>query len=240
MSTFTASPPNDPCTTTPPITNTVYQDPRYTSIAQCTQSDCCTNFIGYCGVYGCTKCSVGMKHYCAHCGHPTSTHRTKHCNVRYAGIYLIVQANNTHYVLVQLRADSLGGYVLGCGGGVNRGELVKIGAIRELHEEAGVDLLQYPNEDVTMFYSSDRLACYYTILNDFPAVRGPDARHHWEVNTKFNPFDCPDAITLPGTGHAWLPLPQILPWLSTHPNIEHDKFKTMINLLMKIFGNVIG
>jgi 8-oxo-dGTP pyrophosphatase MutT (NUDIX family) len=201
-------------------------------------------------------------------------HRTRHCTIRYAGIYVLVPIRRQelaknhnpvqtdpiaanadevkmdleesnlpseidtdivdYYVLSQLRAPTLGGYILGCGGGVNSREAVKHGVLRELMEEAQLDVLSYPNRGLHLFSVSHDLACYYIVVDELPKVKGPELKHAWEVNRSFDPWDCPGAITIPKTGHAWLPLTQIRHWLSTHPNWENKKFIKMITLLKEL------
>jgi len=130
--------------------------------------------------------------------------------VKYVGVYIVHQDR----LLIHRRSESLGAYLISPGGTVDPGESPLVAAIRETHEESGVELT-----DLNVFYESPdgQFIGYVSYPQTQPRVLGPDASSRDEIDMEypFNDFNPDDVVRLPRTGHAFVNIHALYAMLSS-------------------------
>lgn len=174
--------------------------------------------IANCGVPGCNACPPGAKHWCKFCKMQPSNHRSANCpsmkpkaaitsssstNAKIVCVYLV---NKDKQLLIHKRSMGVsngGGYSTP-GGSIDAGELPTTAAVRELREEAGVNIAE--SELVQFSVKNGFIAFYASVPNNIK-VSGPDSKHRWEVDMNANiASEIVGATVIPNTGHAWISL----------------------------------
>jgi len=139
--------------------------------------------------------------------------------VKHAGIYVVSNYNGWNYLLCHTRNVPGASFGALCtpGGSIDNGEAASTAAAREAMEEAGI--LLDPRKLKAFYVSNSGIVAFYVVVPWGTPVKGPDARHAWEVN--FNEkFSYKGCIPLPGTGHAWIELNQIQTIARMYPTVH--------------------
>ncbi len=114
------------------------------------------------------------------------------------------------FILVHRRGNIKHPYLIsGPGGSVEYSETEKDALNRELSEESlGGNIVKL---NWVPFSISTKGSYYYTIVDETLEIKGPDAKHSFEVdiNYQFDEFG-DNKEYIPGTGHAWIRLSEIL------------------------------
>ncbi len=144
-------------------------------------------------------------------------------SVKHSGAYIIRKNTSTGFdeILLQARAEHLGGVLCGPGGQINNDENdVVTPASREAWEEAGIDLSDIVG---VPFLKKGSVACVAFVVPSNIQVRGPRSSFSNEVNLRYNFSQIPGATLIPGTGHAWVKISTLITWLRNQPR-RHELF----------------
>jgi hypothetical protein len=189
---------------------------------RCQNPACCAQNINpYCGVWGCVSCNrTGVMHLCKNCGAHPSDHRQVHCRnppisapSSAVGCYVLKRDVTTGrwLILVHRRSKQVrnGLLISGPGGSVDNGHTDKQALDNEMTEET---LGGKPTSIKWHLFNAVQLktgnvARSYVANGTGLTIAGPDKKHEWEVDLKYQWDDlAPLVAQYAGGGHAWLDL----------------------------------
>ena len=151
-------------------------------------------------------------------------------SVKHSGAYIIRKNTSTGFdeILLQARAEHLGGVLCGPGGQINSNENdVVTPASREAWEEAGIDLSASVG---VPFLKKGSVACVAFVVPSNIQVHGPRSGFANEINLRYNFSQIPGATPIPGTGHAWVRISTLITWLRNQPR-RHELFVQVLEHL---------